>query len=163
MEVIISSISFLLIIIGIAGVFFPALPGLLLSFAGLLLYNYVGVGNIPLMWIIIFAILTLLTIVLGFVIPQQTARKYGGSIWGDIGGFLGMLIGFFQPFPLGFLFGMFAGVFVGEYLYANQHQRALRAVKGTLIGFLYSTVFNFLVGIAMLFVFCYFCFLKIFS
>lgn len=163
MEIVISLISFLMIIVGIAGVFFPALPGLLLSFAGLLLYNYIGEGNIPSIWIIIFGILTLLTIILGFVIPQQTTRKYGGSIWGDVGGFLGMFIGFFLPFPLGFLLGMFVGVFVGEYLYANQHKRALRAVKGAFVGFLYSTAFNFLVGVAMLFVFCYFCFLRIFS
>lgn len=64
---------------------------------------------------------------------------------------VGMIVGFFLPIPLGFLVGMFVGVFVGEMLHDSKDtKKALYAVKGAFIGFLYGTGFSFVVGTAML-------------
>lgn len=58
---------------------------------------------------------------------------------------------FFIPVPFGFLIGMFLGVFVGELLHdASDKKKAWNSTKGALIGFLYGTGFNFIVGVAML-------------
>lgn len=153
MEIYIGLVSLLLILIGIGGVFFPALPGLLVSFGGLLLYNYLSYGGISLYWIIPLGVLTILSLVLEYLIPLKTAKKYGGSSWGNWGGFLGMCIGFFLPIPLGFLLGMFVGVFIGELLKEGKSGVAFSAVKGALVGFILSTSFNFIVGMGMLVIF----------
>lgn len=148
---ILALISLILIGIGILGTFLPALPGLIICFAGILLYKYGANPEFSVWYIIIFGILTIASIILNYVIPLKTTEKYGGSNYGKIGGFLGTIVGFFFiPIPFGFLIGMFLGVFLGEILHdRNDKQKAFNATKGALIGFIYGTGFNLLVGLAM--------------
>jgi uncharacterized protein YqgC (DUF456 family) len=103
-------LSIILIIIGIAGTILPVLPGLLLSFAGILLYKFFGNPEFSIIYVIIFGILTLVSLILNYTIPIKTTAKYGGSRYGKIGGFLGTIIGLFFP-PIGFIIGMLLGVF----------------------------------------------------
>lgn len=144
-------VSIILLLLGIAGTILPVLPGLLLSLAGLLIYKFGTDAPLSMVFIWIFVALTLISTVLNYVIPAKTNRKYGGTKWGSIGSFVGTLIGiFFIPLPFGFLIGMFAGVFVGELLHdANDKKKAWNSTKGALIGFLYGTGFNLIVGLAM--------------
>lgn len=144
-------VSIILLLLGIAGTILPVLPGLLLSLAGLLIYKFGTDAPLSMIFIWIFVALTLISTVLNYVIPAKTNRKYGGTKWGSIGSFVGTLIGiFFIPIPFGFLIGMFAGVFVGELLHdANDRKKAWNSTKGALIGFLYGTGFNLIVGLAM--------------
>lgn len=143
--------SILLLLAGMAGTFLPVLPGLLLSFAGLLLYKFGADADLPMIWIYIFGILTLVSAVLNYVIPAKTNRKYGGTRWGSIGSVIGTLVGiFFIPIPFGFLIGMFAGVFIGELLHdSSDRKKAFNSTKGAFIGFLYGTGFNLMIGLAM--------------
>ena len=142
-------LSIILIIIGIAGTILPVLPGLLLSFAGILLYKFFGNPDFSIWYIVIFGILTLISLVLNYIIPIKTTEKYGGSNYGKYGGFIGTIVGLFFP-PLGFLIGMLLGVFLGELLHdRNDKQKALKATKGAFIGFIYGTGFNLMVGLAM--------------
>lgn len=151
MEFFITILSFLLIIVGIIGTIVPMLPGLFLCLAGLLSYKFFGYGNeLSMTYIWIFSILTLLSMLLEYVIPIKLTKKYGGTNWGNYGGIVGMLIGFFIPIPLGFLIGMFVGVFIGELLHDQKDvNKAVKSVKGAVMGFLYSTAFNFMIGVAM--------------
>lgn len=150
----ITIISIGLLVIGLLGTFLPVLPGLILSFGGLLLYKFGTVNDLSMAYIYIFGVLTLLSALLNYVIPAKTTQKYGGTKWGSIGSFVGALIGLlFIPIPLGFLIGMFLGVFVGELLHDfKDHQKAWNSTKGALVGFIYGTIFNFLVGAYMLIV-----------
>lgn len=146
---ILALISLLLIGIGILGTFLPVLPGLIFCFAGVLLYKFGANPEFSIWYVIIFGILTIVSVILNYVIPLKTTEKYGGSNYGKIGGFLGTIIGFFFP-PIGFLIGMFLGVFLGELFHdRNDKQKAFNATKGALIGFIYGTGFNLLVGLAM--------------
>ena len=78
-------------------------------------------------YIVIFGILTLISLVLNYIIPIKTSEKYGGSNYGKYGGFIGTIVGLFFP-PLGFLIGMLLGVFLGELLHdRNDKQKALEA------------------------------------
>lgn len=144
-------ISIILLIVGILGTFLPVLPGLLLSLGGLLIYKFGTDSGLSMIYIWIFVFLTILSVILNYVIPARTNRKYGGTRWGSIGSVVGTLVGmFFIPIPFGFLIGMFLGVFVGELLHdANDKKKAWNSTKGALIGFLYGTGFNFIVGLAM--------------
>ena len=143
--------SIILLILGLLGTFLPVLPGLLLSLCGLLIYKFGTDSPISMIYIWIFVVLTILSAILNYVIPARTNRKYGGTRWGSIGSVVGTLVGmFFIPVPFGFLIGMFLGVFVGELLHdANDKKKAWNSTKGALIGFLYGTGFNFIVGLAM--------------
>ena len=88
-------ISLLLIAVGIAGTILPILPGLLLSFTGILLYKFFGNPEFSIIYVIIFGILTLVSLILNYTIPIKTTAKYGGSRYGKIGGFLGTIIDYF--------------------------------------------------------------------
>ena len=140
-----------LLIVGILGTVLPVLPGLLLSLCGLLIYKFGTDAPLSMVYIWIFVFLTAISVVLNYVIPAKTTRKYGGTRWGSIGSIIGTIAGMFLiPVPFGFLIGMFLGVFVGELLHdANDKKKAWNSTKGALIGFLYGTGFNLIVGLAM--------------
>lgn len=150
-DTLIPLVSILLLLVGILGTFLPVLPGLLLSLCGLLIYKFGTDSSLSMAYIWIFVFLTLLSIILNYVIPARTNRKYGGTRWGSVGSIIGTILGmFFIPLPFGFLIGMFLGVFVGELLHdANDKKKAWNSTKGAFIGFLYGTGFNFMVGLAM--------------
>ncbi|HAV02011.1 MAG TPA: DUF456 domain-containing protein, partial [Chryseobacterium sp.] len=114
----ITLVSLVLLVLGIIGTFLPVLPGLLLSLCGLLIYKFGTDAPLSMVYIWIFAVLTALSVVLNYVIPARTTRKYGGTRWGRIGSVLGTFFGmFFIPLPFGFLIGMFLGVFLGELMH----------------------------------------------
>lgn len=139
-----------LLVLGMLGTFLPVLPGLLLSFCGLLIYKFGTDADLPMLYIWIFGILTTASAVLNYVIPAKTNKKYGGTKWGSIGSVVGTIVGMFIPIPLGFLIGMFAGVFIGELLHDSKDMdKALKSTKGAFIGFIYGTGFSFVVGVAM--------------
>ncbi len=147
----ITLVSLVLLVLGIIGTFLPVLPGLLLSLCGLLIYKFGTDAPLSMVYIWIFAILTTLSVVLNYVIPARTTRKYGGTRWGSIGSVLGTFFGmFFIPLPFGFLIGMFLGVFLGELMHdMTDSKKAWNSTKGAFIGFIYGTGFNFVVGLAM--------------
>ncbi len=147
----ITLVSLVLLVLGIIGTFLPVLPGLLLSLCGLLIYKFGTDAPLSMVYIWIFAILTALSVVLNYVIPARTTRKYGGTRWGSIGSVLGTFFGmFFIPLPFGFLIGMFLGVFLGELMHdMTDSKQAWNSTKGAFIGFIYGTGFNFVVGLAM--------------
>lgn len=144
-------VSIILLVLGILGTFLPVLPGLLLSLCGLLIYKFGTDATLPMAYIWIFSVLTLISAILNYVIPARTNRKYGGTRWGSIGSVIGTLAGmFFIPVPFGFVIGMFLGVFIGELLHdSSDRKKAWNSTKGAFIGFLYGTGFNFIVGVAM--------------
>lgn len=144
-------ISIVLLILGILGTFIPVLPGLLLSLCGVLIYKFGADAPLPMIYVWIFVFLTAISVLLNYVIPARTNRKYGGTRWGSVGSVIGTLVGmFFIPVPFGFLIGMFLGVFIGELLHdATDKKKAWNSTKGAFIGFLYGTGFNFMVGLAM--------------
>ena len=144
-------VCIILLVLGIVGTFLPVLPGLLLSLAGLLIYKFGTDAPLSMIYVWIFVFLTVMSVVLNYVIPARTNRKYGGTRWGSVGSVVGTIAGLlFIPIPFGFLIGMFLGVFIGELLHdASDKKKAWNSTKGAFIGFLYGTGFNFIVGLAM--------------
>ncbi|KMQ69539.1 hypothetical protein ACM39_00270 [Chryseobacterium sp. FH2] len=139
-----------LLFVGILGTFLPVLPGLLLSLCGLLIYKFGTDADLSMLYVWAFGLLTALSVVLSYVIPAKTTKKYGGTRWGSIGSVVGTIVGIFLPIPLGFLVGMFAGVFIGELLHDSKDMnKAWKSTKGAFVGFIYGTGFSFVVGVAM--------------
>ena len=156
----INIVSLALLFIGMLGTFLPVLPGLLLSICGLLIFKFGTEKEMPMMYVWVFALLTILSTVLNYVIPAKTNKKYGGTRYGSIGSFIGTILGlFFIPIPLGFLIGMLLGVLVGELVHdISDRKKAFNSMKGAFIGFIYGTGFSFMVGLAMFLVVGYYIF-----
>lgn len=135
-------------IIGLLGSFIPVLPGPSISWVGLLLL-YLTNAVPTNYWILgISLLLTIIITVLDYLIPAKGTKYFGGSSYGIWGTNIGLLIGLFSPIPFGFIIGAFVGALIGELVYdSKNHNRALKAATGSLIGFLASTFMQFLVAV----------------
>lgn len=148
MDILLLLIGFSLMFLGILGSFMPILPGLSLSWFGLLLLYCTQA--VPMnYWVLGIALVLVIVItVLEYVIPAKGTKKYGGSSYGIWGTNIGLVIGLLTPIPFGFIIGPFVGAFLGELLYdSKNHQRAFRAATGSFIGFLASSFLNFMLCI----------------
>lgn len=147
MEYLLLMLSMLLLIGGLVGSVLPALPGLPVSWLGILcLYLTKGVEvNHPILWVSFIVMIAVS--ILDYVIPAQGTKKFGGSKYGVWGTNIGLVVGILAPIPFGFLIGPFVGALVGELIYNSSDQkRALKAAMGSLIGFLASTFLKVIVS-----------------
>jgi len=148
MDILLLFLGFVLMILGIIGAFLPVLPGPVTGWFGLLLIHLTKA--IPQDWTFLGITLAIAVIVyiLDYIIPAMGTKKYGGSKYGVYGTTIGLILGliFFPPF--GIIIGPFAGALVGELMYdSSDSKRALKAAKGSFIGFLFSTGLKFIVGL----------------
>lgn len=103
------AIALLMVLVGIAGTILPALPGLPLVFAGMLLAAWAGgFEQIGIWTILVLAVLTLVSIGVDFLASAAGAKRVGASRLAVAGALLGTLLGLFFGFV-----GVFAGPFVG--------------------------------------------------
>jgi uncharacterized protein YqgC (DUF456 family) len=147
MEYIILILAFCLLVGGLIGSILPALPGLPLSWLGLLCI-YFTPGMTFNYWLLgITLLITLLLSVLDYLIPAKGTKMFGGSNYGIWGTNIGLVVGLFVPIPFAFLICPFVGAFVGELIYnSKDHQRALKAAFGSFLGFLASTFMKLFYG-----------------
>lgn len=145
----------LLILIGLAGIVLPALPGLPLVFAGMLLAawagNFTQVGTITL---VTLGLLTLLSMAVDFWAAAMGAKRVGASRLALAGALIGTFAGIFAG-PIGLFAGPFVGALAGELL----HGRALDGARlgqaakvgfGTWIGIVFGIALKLMLAFAML-------------
>ena len=143
----------LLVIAGLVGLVFPAMPGAPLILAGLLLaawaegFKYVGVGTM-----IVIAGIALLIIGVDLWATMFGAKKFGASKKAIIGAFLGTVIGFFLGFP-GVIFGPFIGAVIGELLAQKNLRQASRAGLGATLGLVLGAALKLSLALAMVGIF----------
>ena len=144
-----------LVLAGLAGTVLPALPGLPLMFAGMLLAAWAGgfqeVGG----WMLgLLAVLTVLSLAVDFAATALGAQRVGASrlalIGAVIGTFAGLMFGI-----IGVFVGPFLGALVGELIHGrgvggNQIGQAAKVGFGTWMGILLGTVLKLGLAFAML-------------
>ena len=146
MTIVLWIVGVLLIILGIAGIIFPALPGHVLIFAGLFLAawadNFTRVSG----WTLaLIGVIGALSYTVDFVAAALGAKRVGASPRAVVGAGLGTLFGI--PFGLlGVLFGPLVGAVLGELTVQRQWRRAAGVGVAAWIGFLIGTVVK--VGLA---------------
>lgn len=85
-----------LIVVGLAGVILPALPGLPLVFIGMLLAAWAGgFAKIGVATLVVLGILTLLSMAVDFWAAALGAKRVGASRLALVGALLGTLAGLF--------------------------------------------------------------------
>ena len=176
-------VTLLVMFLGLLGSVLPGLPGVPLIFAAVLVYAYVtGFEVVGALVLVLLGFFALLAFVADLLFTAYGARRFGASNWGTIGGAIGGLVGALLGalfFGVGALFGLLvgsvAGVFAGEYLRRRERtssagegarprvrsarsgrgdwRRVSRAAGGVLVGYLFSTVAQGILGLLSVIVF----------
>ena len=152
-EITLFIIAVLVMLVGLAGVILPVVPGIPLIFGVALIYaaitDFIIIDSQTL---IIFGVLTAVSLLMDWLATVVGVRKMGGSYLGMLGAFLGMIAGLIMPFAgiFSFIIGAFIGAFAFEFLLGKQAQVALRAGLGSFIGFLAGGLIKFVIGATMI-------------
>ena len=146
-------LSAILVLVGLAGTIYPALPGLGILAAGLMLAawngDFVHVGSWPLTIIIILAVLGMLIESAASLLGAKKSGASREALWGAfIGGIVGMFLGL-----IGAIIGPVIGAVAGEMMARKNLPQAGKVGVATFIGFLLGTVVKIASAFAMLAVF----------
>lgn len=146
-------LSIALILVGLAGIVLPALPGTILVFAGILLGAWIDdfsrVGGIAVGAIAVLAVLAWL---MDYVAAMLGAKRAGASRQAIIGAAIGTVAGIFMGL-VGVLFMPLVGAAAGEYLARRHHGQALRVGVATWIGLLAGMLAKFVLAFMMIGIF----------
>ncbi len=140
----------LLVLVGLAGVILPALPGLPLVFVGMLIAAWAGdFERIGALTLVLLGALTVLSVVADFLASAAGAKRVGAgpmAVWGAaLGAFAGLWFG-----PLGLLLGPFVGALLGELWHTRELRRATRVGIASWLGMLLGVVLKLALAFAML-------------
>jgi uncharacterized protein YqgC (DUF456 family) len=146
-------LAIVLIVLGIAGLVLPALPGPPLLFAGLFFAAWAD-NFIYVSWptLVILGVLTLLTYVVDFAAIALGVRRFGASKRAFVGAAIASLVGLFLGLP-GVLLGPFVGGIIGELSARSGLQAATRAGIGATIGLAFGVIAKLALAFWMLGIF----------
>lgn len=153
MDILLWILAVVLVAVGIAGAFLPALPGALLVFVGLVLaawadgFVHVGAGTIA-----ILAVLTASTYALDFVASALGAKRFGASGRAMVGASIGALVGLFFGI-WGIILGPFLGAMAGELTVRRDLRGAGKAGVGAWVGVVAGTLGKVAIVFVMIAVF----------
>lgn len=143
-----------LVVVGLAGIILPALPGTILIFAGLLLaawadgFTRVGAGTLVLIGVIAAA-----SYGVDFAAAALGVKRLGASPRAMAGAALGTLLGLLFGLP-GVIIGPFVGAVLGELSAHRDLGRAGRAGLAAWIGFAVGAVVKVALAFSMIAIFC---------
>lgn len=141
----------LAMLIGLAGIFIPVLPDLILIWAGALVYGLVlgwgrwGVGGFA-----AISVLALAGLLAEGWVGGAGARRGGGSLFGILGGFALGIVGLIFGGPLGLIAGLLVGTFLVELLRGGDARQALKATVGMGVGYGVSFFVKLAIGLGMI-------------
>jgi len=143
----------LLVLAGLAGTILPALPGVPLVFAGLLLgawlteFTAIGWTTIG-----IFAVLTILAQIVDFLAGAYGARYAGAGVRAFWGATIGAIVGIFFGL-VGIILGPFLGAVIGELSGGNTWRASGKAGVGAWLGLMFATAFKLSISFLMIGIF----------
>ena len=143
-------LSTLLIVVGLAGIVLPALPGTILVLAGIVLGAWIGdfqeVGWLALTAVGVLAVLAWL---MDYVAAALGAKRAGASRQAIIGAAIGTVAGIFMGL-VGVLFMPLVGAAAGEFIARRHHGQALRVGVATWLGLLAGMLAKFVLAFTMI-------------
>ena len=144
-----------LVVIGLIGTVLPALPGLPLVFAGMLLAAWAGgFEQIGVATVVVLGLLTLASLAIDFWATALGAKRVGASRLAIIGAIVGTFAGLLFV-PVGIFVGPFAGALIGELLHGRRlgmgHLgQATKVGAGTWLGIVFGVVLKLTLAFAMI-------------
>lgn len=156
METLIITLAIIAGIIGIAGSIIPGLPGVPISWVGMLILYIWGSGvnaagaPMSLTTLIVWGVVVVVVSVIDYVVPMYLTKVTGGSKYAERGALIGLIAGIFLT-PIGMILGSFLGAFLGEMLYAKKDPEAsLKAALGSFLGFILGTGIKTITAVVMM-------------
>ena len=116
-------LSLICIITGVLGSLLPVLPGLPISWLGLVLLMLTKPIETDVMLLSVTGVIAIGVGILDYWIPAKGTKVFGGSKYGVWGTNIGLVVGLIVPLPLGFIWGPFLGAFIGCLLYTSPSPR----------------------------------------
>ena len=154
MEVFLAIMAVVLAVVGAAGCIVPVLPGVVLSYAGMLcaFFREGSTLSTSLLWI--WAVVVAVVSVIDYFLPAYMTKIFGGSRPATIGATIGAVGGFFFG-PLGIIVGPFIGAMAGELLNnRNDMNRAIKVGLGSFLSFIVGTGIKLMAASGILFYVC---------
>jgi uncharacterized protein YqgC (DUF456 family) len=143
----------LMIVVGVAGVVLPALPGVLFVLAGIVLAAWIDDFTRISGWTVgIIAVLAVVGWVADYAATLLGAKKAGASKLAIAGAAIGTVLGVFAGL-IGLLIFPFIGAALGEYLHQRDARNAGKVGLGTWLGLLVGTVVKVVIVFMMLGIF----------
>ncbi len=154
-EILLYTLAAALILVGIAGTIVPALPGIPLVFAGMLVAAWAG-DFVQIGWptLVILGVLTVISVIVDFVASLLGAKRVGASGWALFGAAAGTVVGMFLGLP-GLILGPFAGALLGELIAGSNLRRSTTVGIGAWLGFVFGTLAKIALCFTMLGVFVF--------
>jgi len=149
------ALSALLIVVGLAGIVLPALPGLPIVFGGMLLAAWAGDFQAISGWTIgVLAILTVIAMALDFIAGLLGAKRVGASKLALVGAAIGTVAGLFFGL-VGLIVGPFAGAVIGELAHGREAARSMKVGLGTWLGMAFGAIVKITLAFVMLGIFLF--------
>lgn len=143
LEIAVWCLSLTLMLVGLAGVIVPLLPGTTLIFLAAIIHKLILPAELSWLAIGFIGGFWLASVLADFGGVILGTRWFGGSRWGAAGASGGALIGVFFSLPA-LLLGTIFGAIAAEKLLAKKSDRAaLKAGVGAATGFVISTAARF--------------------
>ena len=152
MDILFIVLGAICLLLGLVGCVAPVVPGVPLSYLGLLLLHWTERVQFSWQFLVVWGVVVVVIQILDYFIPAWGTKKFGGTEYGVWGSTIGLFAGFLMG-PLGIIIGPFVGAVVGELIYFNRHpqntitqpnntnfNRALRAGFGSFVGLLAGTL-----------------------
>ena len=152
MDILLIVLGAICLLLGLVGCVAPVVPGVPLSYLGLLLLHWTERVQFSWQFLVVWGVVVVVIQILDYFIPAWGTKKFGVTKYGVWGSTIGLFAGFLMG-PLGIIIGPFVGAVVGELIYFNRHpqdtigkpnntnfNRALRAGFGSFVGLLAGTL-----------------------
>lgn len=157
MDTFLAIIAVLFGLTGILGSFLPVLPGLPLTWLGMLIIYFRGgpdASGEPMgtTLLLVWLGITIAVTALDYVVPAWFTRLGGGSRYAGWGATIGLLAGLLLPLPIGMIGTSIAGAFIAEMVFSRKNAgESLKASLGAFAGFLFGTGIKLAAAAAMLY------------
>jgi uncharacterized protein YqgC (DUF456 family) len=144
----------ILVLIGLAGIILPALPGLPVMFAGMWLAAWADGFKFVSGWtVLLLGVLTVLSLVVDVGATAMGAKRVGAGKLAMLGAALGTVFGgLFFSIP-GLILGPFVGAMAGELVRGKELREASKIGFGTWVGLAFGTALKLALAFAMLGIF----------
>jgi uncharacterized protein YqgC (DUF456 family) len=147
-------VTALIILIGVVGTLVPILPGCVIIWAGIVIYEVWVPGDFSWKVVLTTGALAALAQVLDFIAGYWGAKKFGGTTRGAVGAVIGGIIGpfVFSPF-IGLVVGPVLGAIIGELTARRTIKESGKAGVGTLVGGIASFIIKIGIAFVMIAIF----------
>ena len=153
MSVLLWVLCIVMVIIGLAGIVMPALPGHMLIFGGLVVGAWAdGFTRVGVWTLVIVGLIALASYGVDIVAVALGARRLGASPRAMTGAALGTLAGLFFGLP-GVIVGPFVGAVIGELTTHRDFGKAGKAGVAAWIGFAIGTATKVAIAFLMIGIF----------